>query len=586
MVLETIESPQDLKQLSREELQRVVDEARQALLEKTSQHGGHNGPNFGVVEMTVAMHYVFNSPIDKFIFDVSHQSYVHKMLTGRAKAFLDPAHYDDVSGYTNPKESEHDLFTIGHTSTSLSLASGVAKARDLKNESYNVVAVIGDGSLSGGMAYEGLNQIATEGTNTIVIVNDNDQSIAANPTGGIYTALRDLRENNGKAANNFFEALGFDYRYLDAGNDLAQLIALFEEVKDANHPVLLHIHTQKGHGVSFMEENREAFHAGGPYNPETGEYLRNASSGETYNSITTQFVLDKIEKDPTVVAVNAGTPMFMLNQEQRQKAGKQFVDVGIAEEEAATMAAGLAKNGAKPIWYVAAPFMQRTYDQWSHDIALNNLPVTTLVYSASVSAMNDESHLGFFDIPFLAHIPNVVYLAPTSKEEHLAMLDWAVEQNEHPVAIRIPVGPLRETGVADTTDYSILNKNQVTQKGSKVALFGLGNFYGLAKDVAKELADKHGITATLVNPKFITGLDEKLLDSLESEHQVVVTLEDGVLEGGYGQMIASYLGNTDLKVQNYGVEKAFHDRYNAKELLAENGVTVDNIVKNILASLA
>ncbi|MCO4525203.1 1-deoxy-D-xylulose-5-phosphate synthase [Streptococcus infantarius subsp. infantarius] len=586
MVLETISSPQDLKQLSREDLLRVVDEARQALLEKTSQHGGHNGPNFGMVEMTVAMHYVFQSPVDKFIFDVSHQSYVHKMLTGRAQAFLDPAHYDDVSGYTNPKESEHDLFTIGHTSTSLSLASGVAKARDLKDEVYNVVAVIGDGSLSGGMAYEGLNQIATEGTNTIVIVNDNEQSIAVNPTGGIYTALRDLRESKGQADNNLFKALGFDYYYLDAGNDLDQLIALFEEVKDANHPVLLHIHTQKGYGVSFMEENREAFHAGGPYNPETGEYLRHTTSGETYNSITTEFVLDKIEKDPTVVAVNAGTPMFMLNQEQRQKAGKQFVDVGIAEEKAATMAAGLAKNGAKPIWYVAAPFMQRTYDQWSHDIALNNLPVTTLVYSASVSAMNDESHLGFFDIPFLAHIPNVVYLAPTSKEEHLAILDWAVEQNEHPVAIRIPVGPLRETGVADTTDYSILNKNQVTQKGSKVAIFGLGNFYGLAEEVAKELANKHGITATLVNPKFITGLDEELLDSLESEHQVVVTLEDGVLEGGYGQMIASYLGNTDIKIQNYGVEKAFHDRYNPKELLAENGVTVDNIVKNILASLA
>lgn len=585
MVLETISSPQDLKQLSREDLHRVVDEARQALLEKTSQRGGHNGPNFGMVEMTVAMHYVFNSPVDKFIFDVSHQSYVHKMLTGRAQAFLDPAHYDDVSGYTNPKESEHDLFTVGHTSTSLSLASGVAKARDLKDESYNVVVVIGDGSLSGGMAYEGLNQIATEGTNTIVIVNDNDQSIAVNPTGGIYTALRDLRESNGQAENNLFEALGFDYHYLDAGNDLDALIALFEEIKDTNHPVLLHIHTQKGHGVTFMEENREAFHAGGPYNPETGEYLRGGNAGETYNSITTDFVLNKIKNDPTVVAVNAGTPMFMLNQDQRKEAGKQFVDVGIAEEEAATMSAGLAKNGAKPIWYVAAPFMQRTYDQWSHDIALNNLPVTTLVYSASVNAMNDESHLGFFDIPFLAHIPNVVYLAPTSKEEHLAMLDWAVEQNEHPVAIRIPVGPLRETGVADNTDYSILNKNQVTQKGSKVAIFGLGNFYALAEEVAKELSDKHGITATIVNPKFITGLDEELLDSLAVEHQLVVTLEDGVLEGGYGQMVAGYLGDHDLKVQNYGVEKAFHDRYNAQELLAENGISVENIVNNILKNV-
>ena len=586
MVLETISSPQDLKQLSREDLHRVVDEARQALLEKTSQHGGHNGPNFGMVEMTVAMHYVFNSPIDKFIFDVSHQSYVHKMLTGRAQAFLDPAHYDDVSGYTNPKESEHDLFTVGHTSTSLSLASGVAKARDLKDEAYNVVAVIGDGSLSGGMAYEGLNQIATEGTNTIVIINDNDQSIAVNPTGGIHTALRDLRESKGQADNNLFKALGFDYHYLDAGNDLDQLIALFEEVKDASRPVLLHIHTQKGHGVSFMEENREAFHAGGPYNPETGEYLGGAGAAETYNSITTDFVLNKIKNDSTVVAVNAGTPMFMLSQDQRKQAGKQFVDVGIAEEEAATMSAGLAKNGAKPVWYVASTFMQRTYDQWSHDIALNNLPVTALVYMASVSSLNDESHLGFFDIPFLAHIPNVVYLAPTSKEEHLAMLDWAIEQKEHPVAIRIPVGPLRETGIADTTDYSILNKNQVTQKGSQVALFGLGNFYGLAEEVAKELADKHGITATIVNPKFITGLDEELLDSLEAEHQVVVTLEDGILEGGYGQMIASYLGNTEIKVQNYGVEKAFHDRYNAQELLAENGITVENIVNNILKNLA
>lgn len=585
MVLEKISSPQDLKQLSREDLHRVVNEARQTLLEKTSQHGGHNGPNFGMVEMTVAMHYVFNSPVDKFIFDVSHQTYVHKMLTGRVQAFLDPEHYDDVSGYTNPKESAHDLFTVGHTSTSLSLASGVAKARDLKNEFYNVVAVIGDGSLSGGMAYEGLNQIVTEGTNTIVIVNDNNQSIAVNPMGGIYTALRDLRESNGKAENNVFKALGFDYHYLDAGNNLDQLITLFEEVKDANHPILLHIHTQKGHGVSFMEENPEAFHAGGPYNPETGEHLGSADTSETYNSITTDFVLDKIKNDATVVAVNAGTPMFMLNQVQRREAGKQFVDVGIAEEEAATMSAGLAKNGAKPIWYVASTFMQRTYDQWSHDIALNNLPVTALVYMASVSSFNDESHLGFFDIPFLAHIPNVVYLAPTNKEEHLAMLEWAIEQNEHPVAIRIPVGPLHETGVADTTDYSILNKNQVTQKGNKVSLFGLGNFYSLAEEVAKKLADKHGITATIVNPKFITGLDTELLDSLEARHQVIVTLEDGILEGGYGQMIASYLGNSNLKVQNYGFEKTFYDRYNVQEILKENGITVENIVKNILKDL-
>lgn len=586
MLLEKIQSPADLKKLSAADLQTVIDEARQALLEKTSQHGGHNGPNFGMVEMTVALHYVFNSPVDKFIFDVSHQSYVHKMLTGRSQAFTDSAHYDDVSGYTNPKESEHDLFTVGHTSTSLSLASGVAKARDLKDEHYNVVAVIGDGSLSGGMAYEGLNQIATTGSNTIVIVNDNDQSIAVNPAGGIYTALRSLRQSNGQAENNVFKALGYDYHYLDEGNDLQALISLFQEVKDSDHPVLLHIHTIKGKGYKPAEENREAFHAGGPYNPETGEYLRFGNGGATYNSVTGEFILEKIKQDPTVVAVNAGTPMLLFNQEQRKQAGRQFVDVGIAEEEAATMTTGLAQNGAKPIWAVFSTFFQRTYDQLSHDMALNNQAGTILVYSASVRGMNDESHLGFFDIPFLSHIPNFVYLAPTNKEEHLAMLDWAIEQNDHPVAIRVPVGPLKETGLPDKTDYSQLNKNLVTQKGSLVAIFGLGNFYALAEEVAQELADKHGITATLVNPKFITGLDTELLDSLKQDHQVLVTLEDGVLEGGYGQTIASYLGDADIKVQNYGIAKEFHDRYNADQLLADCGITVDNIVKHVLAKLA
>lgn len=535
--------------------------------------------------MTVALHYVFNSPVDKFIFDVSHQSYVHKMLTGRQQAFTDPAHYDDVSGYTNPRESEHDLFTVGHTSTSLALASGVAKARDLKGENYNVVAIIGDGSLSGGMAYEGLNQIATENTNTIVIVNDNKQSIAVNPTGGIYTALRELRESQGTAENNFFAALGFDYHYLDEGNDLDALIDLFESVKDSPRPILLHIHTQKGHGFKPAEDNREAFHAGGPFSLQTGEYASFGDGAATYGSVTTDLILDKIAKDPMVTLVNAGTPMMVFNQEQRQQAGKQFVDVGIAEQEAATMATGLAKNGAKPIWTVYSTFMQRTYDQLWHDVALNNQPVTVLVYFASVRGMNDESHLGFFDIPFLAHIPNFVYLAPTSKEEHLAMLDWAIDQKDHPVAIRVPVGSLKETGVPDETDYSILNKNLVTQQGSGVAIFGLGNFFSLAEEVARELEKKHNIQATVINPKFITGLDEELLNSLPDNHKLVVTLEDGVLEGGYGQMVASCLGDSNLKIQNYGVSKEFHDRYNADELLAENGITVENIVERIIKEL-
>ncbi|CAI3268510.1 1-deoxy-D-xylulose-5-phosphate synthase [Enterococcus cecorum] len=581
MILEKITDAKDLKQLNRAQLHTLVDEARTALLNKISQHGGHNGPNLGLVEMTVALHRVFNSPVDKLVFDISHQTYIHKMLTGRAQAFLDPAHFDDVSGYTNPKESEHDLFTVGHTSTSLALANGIAVARDLKQENYNVVALIGDGSLSGGLAFEGLNNIAEQNSNIIVIVNDNDQSIADN-FGGLYRNLKALRESNGQAKDNFFQSLGFEYHYLDEGNDLDALIDLFESVKDVDHPVLLHVHTVKGKGFKFAEENREKFHAGGPFSLETGEYVKRGTGAKTYSNLTTEFLWDKMQKDKTVVAVNAGTPMMLFNPEQRKQLGKQFIDVGIAEQQAATMTAGLAKNGAKPVWVVNSTFMQRSYDQVSHDLALNDLPGTILVYNASVNGMNDESHLGIFDIPFLSHIPNLVYLAPTNQEEYLAMLDWSLEQTHHPVAIRVPVGPLRSTGKADTTDYNQLYQNEVVQAGNKVAVMGVGNFFGLAEEVIAALA-KENIQATLINPKFISGVDEKLLTELTNNHQVVVTLEDGITDGGYGQTVASFLGNTDVKVQNYGLDKAFHDRYVASELLAENGITVENIVKNILA---
>ena len=581
MILEKITDAKDLKQLNRAQLHTLVDEARTALLNKISQHGGHNGPNLGVVEMTVALHRVFNSPVDKLVFDISHQTYIHKMLTGRAQAFLDPAHFDDVSGYTNPKESEHDLFTVGHTSTSLALANGIAVARDLKQENYYVVALFGDGSLSGGLAFEGLNNIAEQNSNIIVIVNDNDQSIADN-FGGLYRNLKALRESNGQAKDNFFQSLGFEYHYLDEGNDLDALIDLFESVKDVDHPVLLHVHTVKGKGFKFAEENREKFHAGGPFSLETGEYVKRGTGAKTYSNLTTEFLWDKMQKDKTVVAVNAGTPMMLFNPEQRKQLGKQFIDVGIAEQQAATMTAGLAKNGAKPVWVVNSTFMQRSYDQVSHDLALNDLPGTILVYNASVNGMNDESHLGIFDIPFLSHIPNLVYLAPTNQEEYLAMLDWSLEQTIHPVAIRVPVGPLRSTGKADTTDYNQLYQNEVVQAGSKVAVMGVGNFFGLAEEVIAALA-KENIQATLINPKFISGVDETLLTELTNNHQLVVTLEDGITDGGYGQTVASFLGNTDVKVQNYGLDKAFHDRYVASELLAENGITVENIVKNILA---
>jgi len=585
MILENISGPQDLKKLTIEELHKLADETRTVLLEKISSHGGHSGPNLGMVEMTVALHHVFDSPVDKIIFDVSHQTYIHKMLTGRQKAFMDPKHYDDVSGYTNPKESEHDLFTIGHTSTSLSLASGVLHARDLKNEKSNVVAIIGDGALSGGMAYEGLNTIATLGTNAIIIINDNDQSIAKNPKGGIYTALENLRKTKGQATNNIFKALGYDYHYLEDGNHLEELISLFKEVKDIDHPVVLHIYTEKGKGFKPAEENHEKFHAGGPFSLETGEYIKKGDVTSTYNGITSEYLTKKLKEDPLAVVINAGTPGIVFNRKLREQIGSQFIDVGIAEEQAVTMTTGLAKNGAKPVWAVLSTFLQRTYDQLSHDMALNNQAGVVLVYSASINSMNDESHLGFFDIPFLSHIPNFVYLAPTNKEEHLAMLEWAINQNEHPVAIRVPVGSVIETGEEDETDYSILNKNKVEKFGEQVAIFGVGNFYNLAEKVSEQLKLEHNIEATLVNPRFLTGLDKELLNSLEDNHKLVVTVEDGIVEGGYGQTVASYLGNTELKVQNYGINKKFYDRYNVEELMKENGLTVDNIVKNIIESL-
>lgn len=583
MLLEKIKSPKALKELTSGQLQELVVEARTALLEKISHHGGHNDPNLGMVEMTIALHKVFDSPTDKLIFDVSHQTYIHKMLTGRAHAFLDAMQYDAVSGYTNPKESEHDLFTVGHTSTSVSLANGVAKARDLKNETYNVVAVIGDGSLSGGLAFEGLNNIVELGTNTIVILNDNDQSIAENH-GGMYQNLRALRETKGQAADNLFKAIGFEYHYLDEGHDLAALIGLFEKVKDIDHPVLLHIHTIKGKGFKFAEENREKFHAGGPFHLETGEYISAGGNQVTYNSLTTDYLLEKMATDPKVVAVNAGTPMLLFSPEQREKAGKQFVDVGIAEEHAVSMVAGLAKNGAKPVWAVFSTFMQRSFDQISHDLALNHLPGTILVYGASIHGMNDESHLGIFDIPFLAHIPNLIYLAPTSKEEYLAMLDWSLEQTNAQVAIRVPVGPVNETAVAAYTDYSD-QKNEVTQAGTQVAIVGVGTFYALAEEIAEQLKMQHGITPTVINPKFISGVDKELLDAVARAHKLVVTLEDGIREGGYGQMIASYLGDREIAVKNYGLEKKFYDNYRAADVLSELGITAEAITKDIIEQL-
>lgn len=580
MYLEHISGPADVKKLSLAEMTALCGEIRTALIEKLSRHGGHCGPNFGFVEATVALHYVFDSPKDKMVFDVSHQTYPHKMLTGRAEAFLDPAHYDDVSGYSNPHESEHDHFTIGHTSTSVSLACGLAKARDLRGESGNVIAVIGDGSLSGGEALEALDYAAELDGNLIIIVNDNDMSIAENH-GGIYGNLRLLRETGGKAECNLFRAMGLDYRFVADGNDLSAMIEALRAVKDAKKPVVLHIVTEKGKGFAPAEQHKEDWHYCAPFDRETGKPLM-STEGESWESITTDFMLERMKRDPAVCMISSGTPTVLgFTEDKRRLAGRQFIDVGIAEENAVALASGIAAAGGKPVYGVYSTFIQRTYDQLSQDLCINNSPATIIVAWGSVYGMNDVTHLGLYDIPMMSNIPNLVYLAPTSREEYLAMLDWSIDQTDHPVAIRMPGGPLISTGEAVKSDFSRLNEYQVAHRGAKVALLGLGSFFSLAQQAAALLKTQTGIDATVINPRFITGLDEKLLRELTADHDVVVTLEDGQLDGGFGEKIARFYGAAAVKVLNFGLKKEFLDRYELEQVLRDNHLTPEQLAHDI-----
>lgn len=579
MYIEKINGPEDVKKLNIEEMTALAEEMRHALLKRASIHGGHFGPNFGMVEAIIALHYVFESPKDKMVFDVSHQTYPHKMLTGRKDAYLYEEHYDDVTGYSCPQESEHDHFTVGHTSTSVSLACGLAKARDLRGESANVIAIIGDGSLSGGEALEGMDFAAELDSNMIIVVNDNDMSIAENH-GGLYSNLKLLRETNGQAECNLFKAMGLDYVYVDHGNDLRELIGAFKQVKDSKKPVVVHINTLKGKGYKPAEEHKEEWHWHLPFDIETGK--SHFPEVEDYSSVTCEYLIEKMKKDPTVVAITSGTPMILgFTQEKRKQAGRQFVDVGIAEETAVALASGIAKGGGKPVYGVYSSFIQRTYDQISQDLCIDGNPATIVVYTGSVFGMTDVTHLGLQDIPMLSNIPGLVYLAPATKEEYLSMLDWSVEQKEMPVAIKLPGGDMISDGREVTKDWSQLNTYEVTEKGSKIALIGLGTFYSLALQTA-EMLEKKGIHVTVINPYYITGLDKGLLEKLKADHDTVVTLEDGILNGGFGEKIARFYGSSDMKVYNYGLKKEFLDRYDVNEVLKENHLTAEQIVNDVL----
>ena len=582
MYIEKISSPADLKKLDIEALKVVADETRQAVLNRVSKHGGHVGPNLGFVEATVALHYVFDAPKDKIVFDVSHQSYPHKVLTGRVSGFL--GNIDDmnaISGYSSPAESPvYDNFEVGHTSTSISLATGLQKARDINGTDENIIAVIGDGSLSGGEAFEGLDEASELGTGIIIVVNDNEMSIAENH-GGIYKNLRALRESNGTCSHNWFKAWGFDYHYLEEGNDVEKLIGMFRSVKGTDKPTVVHIHTEKGHGFAPAVENKEAWHWGAPFNIEDGSRPAMPAT-ESYEQLYSDWMLREMKQDPTLIAVTAGTPAAAgFNRQKRQEAGKQHIDMGIAEEQAVAMISGMAKGGLHPVWTVYSTFVQRTYDQIAQDLCINSNPAVINVMWGGTGTMNDITHICLFDIPMLCSIPGLTYLAPTTCEEYFAMLKWAIRQDKKPVALRVPSNGVNHAAEPVDADYGFEPKYKVVHEGSKVAVIAAGSFYQKGESVVRLLADR-GIDATLINPRYLNAVDGATLDMLKANHRVVVTLEDGCKDGGFGERIASYYGPTDMKVIVGGVKKDLYDRFDLQQLLGDNRLLDNQIVEDVM----
>jgi len=585
MYIENINSPKDLKSLTIDQLGVVADEVRKGVLNRVSHHGGHVGPNLGFTEATVALHYVFNAPEDKIVFDVSHQSYPHKMLTGRKDGFLDVSRMDHISGYSSPLESPvYDNFEIGHTSTSIALATGLQKGRDILGGKENVIAVIGDGSLSGGEAFEGLDTAAELGTNIIVVVNDNEMSIAENH-GGLYRNLKLLRETDGKAECNYFRTMGFDYLYVEQGNDVASLVEAFRKVKDIDHPVVVHIHTEKGHGYAPAVADKERWHWSMPFHLEDGSPINPPQGGKSMDMLLGDWLFDELKRDDKLVLITAAVPATLgFTKERREAAGRQFVDVGIAEEEGVAMASGMAKRGAHPVFTTYATFLQRTYDQLAQDLAVNGNPAVINVLGASVYGMNDFTHICFFDIPMISHIPNLVYLAPTTWEELRAMESWAIRQDKYSVAIRVPAFGVAHATEDVDSDYSDLNKAVVAHRGKDVAIIAVGDFFQKGEAVRQLLAEQ-GIDATLINPRYLSGLDEQLLNELKADHRLVATIEDGSLDGGYGETVAHFYGPSAMRVINFGVRKSLYDRYDVNQLLTDNHLQDQQIVDDILQTI-
>ena len=628
-ILSSIHTPADVHALSAQQLRDLCFEIRTTLLDYGRKHGGHIGSNLGVVELTVALHRVFNSPRDRFIFDVSHQSYVHKMLTGRAEAYLDESRFGEVTGFTNPLESEHDSFVLGHTGTSISLACGLAKTRDMQRGAAgestigNVIAIIGDGSLSSAIAFEGLNNAAEQGGNLIIIVNDNEMSIAED-FGGMYGQLAKLRTSNGMAELNLFKAFGLDYRYVEQGNDVDALVEVLNEVKDIDHPIVVHIHTTKGLGFNDETEADNGSDGCNQTNPQphAGQCEANhwqdpeASLGKPldarkyYGEMAMASLERRFSNEPGLVVISPATPGSNgITRDFRERAGAHYVDTGITEEHAAAFAAGIAKAGGRPVLATSATFFQRTFDQLQQELALNHVPATLLIFGAGISGA-DNTHSGTFDMTMFANVPDVTCLAPASGEQMLDMLAWATGPSDHGVvAIRMPgeqilsleraadmaFDPLQR---AEEHDPAVniagecpFSRYQIVQPGKDVAILGLGNTMPLAAEVTSALAEDDethaAITATLVDALQYSTMDAELLTMLADGHRLVVTLEDGQLEGGWGEKVTAFYANSNnakashVRVLNFGASKEFTDRVPLDELNERYGLTAATIVSRI-----
>lgn len=633
-ILSSIHTPADVHALSAQQLRDLCLEIRATLLDYGKKHGGHIGSNLGVVELTVALHRVFDSPRDRFIFDVSHQSYVHKMLTGRAEAYLDQSRFDEVTGFTNPLESEHDSFVLGHTGTSISLACGLAKTRDMQRGAAgestigNVIAIIGDGSLSSAIAFEGLNNAAEQGGNLIIIVNDNEMSIAED-FGGMYGQLAKLRTSNGMAELNLFKAFGLDYRYVEQGNDVDALVEVLNEVKDIDHPIVVHIHTTKGLGFNDETEADNGSDGCNQTNPQphAGQCEANhwqdpeASLGKPldarkyYGEMAMASLERRFDNEPGLVVISPATPGSNgITRDFRERAGAHYVDTGITEEHAAAFAAGIARAGGRPVLATSATFFQRTFDQLQQELALNHVPATLLIFGAGISGA-DNTHSGTFDMTMFANVPDVTCLAPASGEQMLDMLAWATGPSGHGVvAIRMPgeqilaleraadmaFDPLQRAeehdpavNIAGACPFA---RYQIVQPGRDVAILGLGNTMPLAAEITSALAENDeehaAITATLVDALQYSTMDAELLAMLADGHRLVVTLEDGQLEGGWGEKVTAFYANSSntnasrVRVLNFGAAKEFTDRVPLGELNERYGLTSETIVSRIRGILS